>query len=196
MRIEKVLVSSLDEAIISERIYAHMLKRGFKQSKDKSSLKFKRGSPGGSWGSFSPDAWLCKAMIDISYNGTGNKIIVTFGIDTRWQLVLPWEKAFWNSEIMSLEESIKGGDVNIDVNKVLRKAEWLNIVFVPFGLVIAGVIAAVVWFLPLLGIAIAVHRVFKISEGNSFVIGYLSAAIIAFTVLKIYSKKRSKQKPW
>ena len=174
-----------------------MFKRGFRQSKGKSSLTFKRGSPGGSWGSFSPEAWDSRITVDVSYEVAGAKVVVKFGIDTRWQLVLPWEKAFWKSEIQSLEESITGdGTSNINIIKVLRNAELLNIAFVPIALGITLVICAVIWFFPFWGIGFGLHRLFNISENITIPLGFLAATVIAFKALEFYSKMRSKQKPW
>lgn len=194
MRIENTFINSIhNNNNLRERVNAHMQRRGFKQMEDKIISSFSRGSARGSFNSFSPEDWHCKVTIDFAPNEE-RKVFATFDIDTKWQIVLPWEKAFWNSEIKDLEAIINSKTENIGATKALRKAVLLNLAVLPLALIVVVSAVTIVLFLPALGIGVISQKLFHVSESNSVLIGLGAWWVLLITVSYIWFRKRPRQK--
>jgi len=190
MKIRAKFKVDLDDSDLHERIKAFMSKERFKVVSKENPLIYKRGTVGGSDGSFNPQKWLCKAEIKFIPEADKN-MLVTFHVTPLFRIVMPWERAFWRAEILDLENAIRTGEIDSTRSeRVLAKAIRRNEASFPLQIIGVTVATIACIVLPMLVIYIIFKKIFHFSESDSTLIGAAWVIIIFPFLFFFLSKKK------
>lgn len=140
MKLERTFEAQVDEITGLARAKAFFQQSGYDSDASQPSPGYRRGSMLGSLLSFSPRHWKVNATVRFTPVSDHNRVDVILDVNTTGQLITPWERSFWNSELERLETSIRTGQADVTTTANLARPSQSQILFAYF--VILGLAAA------------------------------------------------------
>jgi hypothetical protein len=102
------------EPAVKDRIAAYFSQAGYSAVPDRE-LEFTRGSALSSMASFSPRKWKVNVSVATTPLGAdATQVAGQFHVNTTGQWVTDKERAVWDAEVQSFEQSVTTGDVRTD----------------------------------------------------------------------------------
>jgi hypothetical protein len=143
---ERAFSVDQDPELLRERLETFFESAGYEPEDSQASLVYKRGSRLGSFVSFSPRGWQVTATLQMEPASVDSTDVgVTFAVNTSEQWLTEKERAFWESELASLEAAVQTGAIDVDaIAGTDRPAMWQNLVAGVLILALAVGLAVVV----------------------------------------------------
>jgi hypothetical protein len=178
---------------LTEQIISYMIIQGYRHVVKEKTLTFKRGFANFLSITWSPKDNRCRVNIKIL--SENSEAILRYNLDTKYQIVLPWEKAYWMAEVDNIEAVIKGNQPEtLYSEKALKKAIRLNYAFTPIAIIIVVAVGVIVWLLPMLGIGKLIEFVFNKSESDSLFIAVFTWIALLIGILAFLTRRKTKRR--
>lgn len=131
MRLETTVTTSVPLPAAQERIRNYFVAAGYRQeTSTEGMMRFRRGTPWGSFVSFTPAGWGVAAEINLHSADDQVEVVAIFDVNTTGQAVTGKERDFWAAELDGLATALDSSSpVDVPAVTTANSALWQNIYF-------------------------------------------------------------------